>query len=693
MKRISFVGLILAVLVAVPALAGGNKTGGGYEVLMDTANARGGYASGGTYEAFSSVGQRVSSDPVSAGAYELIAGFAGVIDTTSPSLAITGPTAGSAQTAAISVVGTAFDQNDVQWTLYLGPGASPSSWSQLATGAGNQASSYTFGSWDSSNYTGDYTFRVTAVDGHGNTTEATVTVGTGGTVTITGTVPKLKWVFLGMPLVPNSTTPTDIFGTGEYKVFRWDPEVASDEYLDQYRYPSAISAGEGFWIKAYFNDLSYSYTGATIETNTTYSLSLKAGWNQITTPYNDGFTWDSVQVSYGGNTYDLTTAAGMGLINSTIYSYNDTTQSWEPVAGGGAMQPEGGYYCRAYQDLDLVFDQSARVLSRVVRPVRDYSVTIAAAAGGAADTHTTLAAQSLADAEYDKWDAADPPRSVGQLEDGYVSMYFANNAWGRNAGRYAADTRPSAPEVGHTEAWNAVVETDRTGETVTLSWDAAALPMDRFSFTLIHQDTGARINMAAQNSYTYTAAGDGVSQANFKIEVVKLNTDASVTKTHTLSPGWNLISVPIEPEVTGALAQLGDDLPLLGVYQYYDGAFYAAEAADIQAGLGYWVHVADNTEIDVTGLPVADTITVPLAVGWNIIGNPFETSLAWDDSVTVSCGDEDFTLTDAAASGRIGDKVFQFDGEDYAPLSGGTLAPWTGYFIKAAAACDLILAR
>ncbi|MEW6201316.1 MAG: hypothetical protein AB1546_05030, partial [bacterium] len=529
-------------------------------------------------------------------------------------------------------------------------------------------------------------------DSLGGTSSVTVTVTVNNTATISGTMPKLKWFLMSVPVQPTDTSPTAMFGSGSYKIYRWDPTAPDDPYLDKYKAPSSLDAGYAFWIKAYYNDLTYSYNGTLIDTTQNYTIALKAGWNQIGAPFNREFPWGQVQVKDGANTYDLTTAANMGLISTTAYSYDSDANSWVQNDTSANIQAGVGYDVRAYSDVELLFGPGAGMpggLAKRVRTVYDYKLRISARTKNSADLDNYLGAANNANAEYDALDAEEPPKS---LNEKYISVYFQNDNWTRNAGRYANDFRAPARNTGNTEAWTLNVVTNEIGETVTLTWDSASLPFDRFSFTLINLDTGGRINMAQQNIYTYTAAG-AAAVNHFKIEVVKLQV-MQVTKTYTMKPGWNLIGVPIEPEVTSALTQLGDDLPLLNVYQYFDRQFYAADAADIQAGLGYWVYVAENTEIDLVGMTVSDEVRVPLKEGWNLIGNPYEGPLVWGDNLEVEVDDIALVLSEAAKQGLIGSEMYEFDGVGYKRVNtGDALQPWRGYIIKAKKDCVLILKK
>ena len=322
----------------------------------------------------------------------------------------------------------------------------------------------------------------------------------------------------------------------------------------------------------------------------------------------------------------------------------------------------------------------------------DYRIKMSAASGATADNDNYFGAADQGAAEYDAQDAAEPPRTP----DGrYTALYFPREQWTRYAGRYAADVRATAREQGQYESWDFVVETTEAGQPVTITWDAAALPATRFSFTLLDLETGARIDMAAQNSYTYTASGGAAPQSRFRIEVVKLAADI-VTRTHTLGPGWHLISIPVEPEITNAFEQLGDDLPLLDVYQFVEGAFYSGSEADVQAGLGYWLHISTGAQIDITGLavPRTDKVRVPLVPGWNMIGNPFDDALAWGDNIALECAGVSMPLSQARDLGTVGADMYAYDGDAYHALDpGASLEPWRGYLVKAGSVWDLILAH
>ena len=692
----------LFIMLSSSAFAGVPKSGsapdGTYEFMSDVLDTSGSApVLGGEYILYNSIGQESGHEIVSGSDYEMVGGFLGVVDETPPTIQFTTPTAASTNSNTINVIGTAFDENGTTWTLSYSPVPNPSVSKQLSTGSSNVTAA-TLVAWDASSLSGAYSLSITATDDRGNTATGTITFTINNSATISGTIPELTWMLLSMPVQTNPPDPVSTFGNDEYKVYRRDPRLPSIEDLEQYRYPETLKPGDAFWIKSYYDDLPYSYTGQITDTTKDHSIPVYTGWNQIGTPFNRSFQWGQVKIKYGTNIYDLQTAASLDLISSTLYGYEYDTQgvgSWILLDPATQMNVNTGYDINAKKDIELLFDPGAGMpggIMRIVRPKFDYHLKISASTKNAADTDNFIGVTSSSDAEYDTNDAEEPPKT---LEKKWISLYFPRDTWTRNAGRYAADFRSPVRKQGDTETYTFNVETTETGELVTLTWDNTALP-STYSFTLINLDAGESINMATQNSYTYTAGSGDTPEAHFKIEVIKLEATVQVTKTFTLKPGWNLISVPVEPEVTNALAVLGNSLPQLNVYQLFSGQFYPSESADIQSGIGYWVYVANNTEIDITGIPVPldENIEVPLTPGWNLIGNPFDSSLLWGDNILVKTDTATLTLSEAVTQKILSADIYAYDGQNYIKIpSGSSLEAWTGYFVKASKECVLVLKK
>lgn len=607
-----------------------------------------------------------------------------------PTVSFSAPTPGQQVTGTVDLMGTASDFSMNAWGVYYGVGAAPTAWILIASGSTNVQTGL-LAHWDTSALSGAYTLRIRATDTLGGIAETSLVVSIGNTNSLPGTAPANQWVQNGMPVQPSPADPISVFGTtGEYKVMRWDPTAADDPDLQKYRAPHSLNAGYGYWLMAYSKDFSYSIKGSPVDTTRTYSLPVYAGWNQICSPFNRDYPWSQVRVKTATGTYDMTTAADQGIISSVRYAYDSGQNGFVQKNISDPMVNREGYFVRVWRDAELLFDPGAslpKVMARLVRPVFDFRVRISASGQHSSDTDNYFGSVATADGEFDPLDAPDPPRAP---QEKFTVLYFPHSDWTRNGGRFADDFRPLIGAAGGKETWEFNVETNETDGPMSITWDAASLPVERFAFTLVNIDTGERVNMASQTRYVYTA---GAAETRFSIETVKREA-ALTSRSHVLRAGWNLISAPLEPDATSASIQLVDNLASPNVYQYFDGAFYEARDADIQAGIGFWAYSATDAAIDVTGtvVPADQSIRMPLKAGWNLLGNPFDQPLTWGDNIQVEAGDSVMTLSEAAAAGILSETIYTFEGGGYSPLAyGAAMQPWSGYAVKAQRDATIIM--
>src|SRR5439155_13678672 len=98
------------------------------------------------------------------------------VDATQPAASLLSPSSGGAERSVVDVVGSASDLATFRdWTLEQGAGASPSSWTTVATGT-NQVTSAFIADWDTRTLSGLYTVRLTVRDWAGNSSQASATV-------------------------------------------------------------------------------------------------------------------------------------------------------------------------------------------------------------------------------------------------------------------------------------------------------------------------------------------------------------------------------------------------------------------------------------------------------------------------------------------------------------------------------------
>jgi len=114
--------------------------------------------------------------------------------------------------------------------------------------------------------------------------------------------------------------------------------------------------------------------------------------------------------------------------------------------------------------------------------------------------------------------------------------------------------------------------------------------------------------------------------------------------------------------------------------------FYAdAAAKSLRLGRGYFIRLPKAATITKKGTPAPTDRPYSLAInsGWNLIGNPFLTSIRWSD-VSIQVPGQSSNLTLAQA---LQQKVLQ---AGLLTLAGGTqyrdsstLEPWVGYWVRA----------
>jgi Tol biopolymer transport system component len=131
--------------------------------------------------------------------------------------------------------------------------------------------------------------------------------------------------------------------------------------------------------------------------------------------------------------------------------------------------------------------------------------------------------------------------------------------------------------------------------------------------------------------------------------------------TVTIPAGLSLVGlpfIPTNPTRTGLGLAAGTrvavyDPTVSGNYRIDD----AAEPLPIAEGKAFWVKSANPQSPQVAGTPFSFPVTVSLQQGWNAIGNPLPTSLAWrftaPSNLRIRQGAQEFTIEDAIRKGLI----------------------------------------
>lgn len=202
---------------------------------------------------------------------------------------------------------------------------------------------------------------------------------------------------------------------------------------------------------------------------------------------------------------------------------------------------------------------------------------------------------------------------------------------------------------------------------------------------------------ATVSYYVYTSipdVGDSTSYLN-------LNVSCQCVPDFSLLPGWNLITLSINPS-DGATSTIfaGYDVTL---YTFVDGEFIGGDDPSfgtLSTGNAYWVHSELGvSSISVSGTDVVDaTYEISLSQGWNDFGSPYGDWLPWSDAnISVQDGAAAPVALSLATS-LVNTTVYKFGTiedsyESVVAGSGKMLYPWKGYWIKALKDCTLIIGK
>ena len=118
-------------------------------------------------------------------------------------------------------------------------------------------------------------------------------------------------------------------------------------------------------------------------------------------------------------------------------------------------------------------------------------------------------------------------------------------------------------------------------------------------------------------------------------------------------------------------------------------------ADTIRPGQGYWVRALNPISIYAVGISTAaeSGYSIPLAAGWNMIGNPFANNVSLSSITVIDSDHESHTIATATSSGLVGGVLYTYQPSDIAyeivPESSGSLSPYEGYWLDAAQPCTL----
>lgn len=237
----------------------------------------------------------------------------------------------------------------------------------------------------------------------------------------------------------------------------------------------------------------------------------------------------------------------------------------------------------------------------------------------------------------------------------------------------------------------------QSGKTKTINWSVSdGTGID--SVKVYYSGDGTAFNLISstgdQTSFDWTVASHTLNHLN-KIKVVAIDsvgnqkaitapffTISGDSLATTVSAGWNLLSLPLEPKDSSKSKIIGDDFSSGPYYLWeYSGQNGYQEPQFLHLGSGFWLGALSTRTVDVSGSVFeADSIIQQLTPGYNLIGNQFVKELSKSNLFILANGIE-YSFDSAVENNMIGSVLYGFDGTTY--QESDTLKLFKGYWILA----------
>ena len=405
-------------------------------------------------------------------------------------------------------------------------------------------------------------------------------------------------------------------------------------------------------------NITFSNGGGTTATdgNGNYSISVPYGYSGVASPYKTWHTFSPISKSYSnvtvsksGENYTAALSnpilsvtpnnqnvpAGVGTTTFSVTNAGNETMDWSAsvTSGGAWLQITSGASGTNSGTITCAFSANTGALTR--------TATIRVTAIGATES----------------------PKDVTVTQPGSCS-YSIN------------PTSKSFPASGGSQSVTVTASSDMCGWTISenLEWITVSPPgIGNGSVTVT-----ASQNTGAARSGTVTIAGQSfsVSQAGVSSDIV------------LIGPGWNLISLPVQPANTAIADVLsGISGKYASVWAFKNGSWQIYDPAnpnfsdltDMTPGWGYYLYMNQPATLPVSG--TAPSPSVSLISGWNLVGYNASGARAVGDALVSISG---YVISVWA---YFNDTWLVYDptNPDFSDLT--TMTPGCGYWINTNGAC------
>ena len=205
-------------------------------------------------------------------------------------------------------------------------------------------------------------------------------------------------------------------------------------------------------------------------------------------------------------------------------------------------------------------------------------------------------------------------------------------------------------------------------------------------FTLLDSTSGQSASYpwtpvdASINAFIRIVAVDSVLNMSADTSDAPFTIVAGDSVAYTTHAGWNMIGVPVLQTDMSPQGVFADDLGGASFSTFgFDPISGYTIPDTLRLGEGYWLRTQSDQVIDAVGVTQA-VVTLPLPLGWSIIGNPFpapfqKSSLRFTDGVTTK------TINEAQVAGWLVNRLYGFDGNGYVEEN-QSLSVWNGYWLR-----------
>ncbi len=167
---------------------------------------------------------------------------------------------------------------------------------------------------------------------------------------------------------------------------------------------------------------------------------------------------------------------------------------------------------------------------------------------------------------------------------------------------------------------------------------------------------------------------------------INLN-DQTTTANHGFASGIQMISIPMSFRETDNAAVLGVNASALQLARWIQpnkAYSYYPSIDSFAPGRAFWMKTSNSFVSSLTGYstPMDRESRFSTVYGWNMIGLPVDRTVSVSDIMVQVQDGTPIGFDAAVTNGVVGNSFIKYDAGYVPVLSGGTLSPWVGYWVR-----------